>query len=369
MLGLVAATAVALLAVRRGGDGAPVVDAAVRVASAQSLTVETFVSGLDTPWDVAWGPDGRMWVTERGGRILRVDMATRAVSEAGRLDVAEVSESGLMGLAFHPAFAREPWVYVAHSYRDGGIRNRIVRLRWDGSRLGAPEMVLDALPGAGNHNGTRLAFGPDGMLYVTTGDAARAASAQDMSSLAGKVLRLTPEGRPAPGNPWGDALWSIGHRNAQGLVFRPGTDELYATEHGPNDNDEVNRILRGRNYGWPEVRGMCDEPGERSFCAEHDVAEPITTFTPTLGLAGLDWYDGDRFPAWKGSLLYTALRGAVLLRTDPSTGRTERMLERQYGRLRDVLVGPDGVVYVATSNRDGRGRPAPDDDRILRITP
>lgn len=332
------------------------------------LQVETFVRGLDTPWDLAWGPDGRIWVTERGGRISRVDPATGVVEEAGRLDVVERGESGLMGIAFHPDFPNEPWVYVAHSYGGSGIRNRLVRMRWRNGVLGAPEVVLDGIAGAGNHNGTRLAFGPDGMLYVTTGDAGNAARAQDRDNLSGKILRLTPEGRPATGNPWNTAVWSMGHRNPQGLVFRPGTDELYETEHGPSEADEVNRIHAGRNYGWPDVHGACDEGGERSFCAQHDVVEPIVEFTPTVGISGLDVYDSDRIPEWRGSLLYTSLRGGTLFRTDPATGRTERLLEGEYGRLRDVLVAPTGEVYVATSNRDGRGRPAADDDRILRIT-
>ena len=291
----------------------------IRSAGAR-LQVETFVRGLDTPWDLAWGPDEHIWMTERGGRISRIDAVTGEVLEAARLDVTERGEAGLMGLAFHPDFASEPWVYVAHSYRDGGMGNRVVRMRWQDRSLGPPEVVIDGIAGAGNHNGTRLAFGPDGMLYVTTGDAGDASRAQDRDHLSGKILRLTPEGRPAPGNPWNTAVWSMGHRNPQGLVFRPGTDVLYETEHGPGEADEVNRIRAGRNYGWT------------------------------------------------GSLLYTSLRGGALLRTDPATGRTERILNGTYGRLRDVLVAPTGAVYVATSNRDGRGRPAQDDDRILRIT-
>jgi glucose/arabinose dehydrogenase len=261
-------------------------------------------------------------------------------------------------------------VYVAHSYQgDGGIRNRVVRMRWENRTLGAPRVVIDGIAGAGNHNGTRLAFGPDGMLYVTTGDAGRAERAQNRDDLSGKILRLTPDGRPAPGNPWNTAVWSMGHRNPQGLVFRPGTDELFATEHGPGAADELNRIRRGGNYGWPSVHGACDTDGERAFCAEHDVVEPIAEYTPTIGISGLDFYDVDLITGWRGSLVYTSLRGALLLRTNPATGETERLLEGEYGRLRDVLVAPTGAVYVATSNRDGRGRPASDDDRILRITP
>jgi glucose/arabinose dehydrogenase len=247
-------------------------------------------------------------------------------------------------------------------------------MRWEGGRLGTPQTLLDDVPGGTNHDGSRLAFGPDGMLYMTTGDAGNARLAQDRSSLAGKILRLTPDGRPAPGNPFGDAVWTLGHRNPQGLVFHPGTGVLYATEHGPNTDDEVNLIERGRNYGWPDVRGYCDSGGERDFCAANEVVEPVEAWTPTVAVAGADFYDGDVFPEWRGSLLVTALRGESLFRlTLTSDGRraasTERLLEGELGRIRDVLVGPDGTVYLATSNRDGRGRPRGGDDRIVRLTP
>jgi glucose/arabinose dehydrogenase len=369
-------TIAAVVVVSCGAPGASANSSGIIVSdTGAQLRIETFVSRLDTPWDLAWGPDGRMWVTERGGRIVRVDPETGAVTTAGSLDVLEAGESGLMGLAFHPAFDRSPFVYAAHSYgAAGGIRNRLVRMRWDGQRLGAPEVLLDGIPGNRNHDGARLAFGPDGMLYMTTGDAGRSALAQDRGSLAGKILRLSPDGRPAEGNPLPNGSYSIGHRNPQGLDFQPGTNALYITEHGPNDNDEVSRVERGGNHGWPEVRGFCDQASEQTFCREHDVVEPVTAFTPTVGIAGATFYDADLIPGWRGSFLATSLRGATLFRITltPDGSRaaaTERLLAGEYGRLRDVLVGPDGSVYVATSNRDGRGRPAAEDDRILRIRP
>lgn len=346
-------------------------------ASAAPLRVETFVSGLDTPWDLAWGPDGAIWVTERPGTISRVDAATGEITRVGHVDVVEVSESGLMGIAFHPDFASRPYVYVAHSYGSRRkIRNRLVRMRFDGTTLGEPQVLLDDIPGAGNHNGSRLAIGPDGFLYMTTGDAGRGARAQDLSSVAGKVLRLTLDGRPAPGNPFGTLVYSYGHRNAQGIVFHPETRVLYVAEHGPRDNDEVNRVEMGGNYGWPAVHGFCDgdTPGEEAFCRSNDVVGPVTAWTPTVGVSGADFYDADLIPGWQGSLLVTSLRGATLFRlTLSADGREvverEALFRGEYGRLRDVLVGPRGEVYLATSNRDGRGRPASDDDRILRILP
>jgi glucose/arabinose dehydrogenase len=324
---------------------------------------------------MAWTPDGELWISERGGRISRVDLGARRATPVGELPVTERGESGLMGIAFHPDFPGTPWVYAAHSYAaGGGVRNRLVRMRYDGSRLEAPETLLDGLPGNANHDGSRLAVGPDRMLYMTTGDAGSAQLAQDRGSLAGKVLRLTLDGAPAPGNPFGTAVWSYGHRNPQGLVFRPGTDVLYASEHGPNSDDEVNVIERGRNYGWPTVRGFCDTADERAFCAANDVVEPVTTWTPTIGTAGADFYHGDVFPQWRGNLLVTSLRGESLFRIElGADGRRaatiERLLQGELGRIRDVLVGPDGALYLATSNRDGRGNPRAGDDRVVRLLP
>ena len=341
------------------------------------LTVETLVSGLDTPWDLAWGPDGSIWVTERGGTISRVDPASGEITRVGEIDVAEISESGLLGMAFHPDFDSQPWVYAVHSYGNGSrIRNRLVRMRFDGNSLAEPEVLLDGIPGSRNHNGSRLAFGPDGFLYVTTGDATDPGSAQERGSLAGKVLRLTADGDPAPGNPFGSFVYSYGHRNPQGIVFHPVTGVLYIAEHGPRDNDEVNLILSGGNYGWPAVHGYCDgdTSGEVEYCRENVVEEPLSAWTPTVGVSGIDVYEADLIPGWKGSLLVTSLTGRTLFRLRLSGDGTEvvereALFERDFGRLRDVLVGPGGEVYLATSNRDGRGSPASDDDRILRITP
>jgi glucose/arabinose dehydrogenase len=346
--------------------------------SVPGLKVETIVTGLDTPWDLAWGPDGQIWVTERGGRISRVNPSTGQRATAGQVpNVSETGESGLMGLAFHPDFAAQPYVYAAHSYlQSGALRNRLVRMRWDGQSLGTPEVLLPDIPASSIHDGSRLAVGPDKLLYMTTGDASNGDLAQDRSSLAGKVLRLTLAGQPAPGNPFGTAVFSYGHRNPQGLVFHPTSGALYSTEHGPNDNDEVNMILAGRNYGWPTVHGACDDDigSERAFCQANNVIEPLATWTPTIAPSGADIYVADLIPQWKGSLLFTSLKGAALYRltlsTDgPRVTGNETLYAGQFGRLRDVLVAPDGSVYLATSNRDGRGSPSADDDRILRIRP
>lgn len=348
----------------------------LRAKSPEGFTATVVVTGLDTPWDLVWGPDGMIWVSERGGRISRVDPAGRHRATAGEVGgVLESGEGGLMGIALHPDFPREPWLYAMHTYSStGGTRNRLVRLRWDGTRLGAQQVLLDGIPGGGIHNGARIVIGRDRMLYVSTGDAGNASNAQDSTSLGGKILRLTLEGRIPPDNPFGSAIWSWGHRNGQGLVIHPATGVIYETEHGPGDSDEVNIIERARNYGWPDVRGACDEAGERDFCRAHRVREPLTTWTPTVAITGADFYLSDRIPSLAGSLLATSLGGRTLWRMQLSSDgaritEREALLTGVYGRLRDVLVAPNGDIYICTSNRDGRGSPSDGDDRISRLGP
>jgi glucose/arabinose dehydrogenase len=341
------------------------------------LAAEVVATGLDTVWELAWGPDGFIWMTERGGRVSRLNPQSGDVTLAGQVAVSEIGEGGLMGLAFHPDFASQPWVYVAHTYvAQGGTRNRVIRMRFDGTSLGTPEVLLADIPGSSIHNGSRLAVGPDRLLYVTTGDASDASIAQNRDALAGKILRLTLDGQPAPGNPFGTRTFSWGHRNPQGMVFTPD-GSLYITEHGPSDNDEVNRIEAGRNYGWPAVHGRCDGDigmAETSFCSANDVAEPMATWTPTIAPAGLAYYDAPLIPEFRRSLIFATLKDATLYRLVLSTDgqsvqSTETLFVREYGRLRAVLVAPDGSIYLGTSNRDGRGTPMPTDDRILRIRP
>ena len=341
------------------------------------LVTEDVVSGLDTVWELAWGPDGFIWVTERGGRISRVNPQNGNRTTAGELDVLEMGEGGLMGLTFHPDFATQPWVYAAHTYRsDNQVMNRVVRMRYSGGSLGAPEVILTGVPASSIHNGSRLAVGPDRLLYITTGDASDATSAQNRDALSGKILRLTLDGQPAPGNPFSSRIYSFGHRNPQGLVFAPD-GSLYVTEHGPSDNDEVNRIEAGRNYGWPNVHGRCDGdigPSELSFCSANSVFEPMATWTPTIAPAGVAYYDNELIPAFRRSLLFTTLKDATLYRlTLSADGRsvtgTEELFARQFGRLRAIVVAPDGSIYLGTSNRDGRGTPMPTDDRIIRVRP
>lgn len=318
---------------------------------------------------MAFAPDGRLFFTERPGRV-RVVQDDRLLSRPwAQLEVAQEGEAGLLGLALSPDFPRTGYVYVYYTYRDrsGRLWNRVSRLRDEGGQGTGEEVVLDGIPGAGIHDGGRIRFGPDAKLYVTTGDAASSSLAQDLNSLAGKILRLNPDGSIPQDNPFpGSPVYSYGHRNPQGLDWRPGAGTLVAVEHGPSAHDEVNVVVPGGNYGWPLVSG------ERT--ATGLISPLLETGEDTWAPSGASFYSGDLFPQWRGDLFIAALRGQHLhrLRLDPSDTAVvedEVLFPGELGRLRDVVVGPDGALYLATSNRDGRGSPRPSDDRILRVAP
>ncbi len=360
-------------------ENAPVLNPGPSSASITraQLAVRTLAGGFDTPWDLALDPQGNLWVTERFGAVSMVDTATGRARRLGVIeDVFERSESGLMGMAFHPDFPVQPYIYFVHSYQRGDIRNRLIRMRFDGGQLRDREILLDNIPGSFNHNGSRLTIGPDRLLYMTTGDAEGPNFAVELTSLAGKILRVTLDGGVPPKNPFRNAIYSLGHRNPQGLVFHPITGALYATEHGPRTNDEVNRIAMGRHHGWPEVHGYChdeDVPGlaEAQYCRENNVVEPVAAWTPTIAPAGADFYLSDAIPLWQGSLLFTTLKGQALHRLTLSADGARAVSDevffyREFGRLRDVVVGARGEIYLATSNRDGRGEIS-GEDRIIRI--
>jgi len=340
---------------------------------AQGLTIRTVVTNLDTPWEVLWGPDGWLWVTERPGRISRIHPETGEQRTLAVLsDVYEQGESGLLGMALHPNFADSPYVYVAYTWREGTqIFERIARFTYNGSALDGMRILLDRIPGATIHDGCRLLMMPDGTLLAMTGDANVASRAQDLQSLNGKILRLRLDGTIPEDNPFPSSfVWSYGHRNAQGLAWHEGI--LYSSEHGPNSDDEVNIVESGRNYGWPDVMGYCDAPTEREFCRTNGVVEPIAVWTPTVAPCGIAYYSGGRFPDWANSLLVTTLKASRLIVLGLDSSRRRVMSERQYltgvlGRLRAVCVSPDGRVFVGTSNRDGRGTPRTGDDQIVEI--
>jgi glucose/arabinose dehydrogenase len=315
------------------------------------------VTGLEAPWDLVLAGGDRLLVSERDtGRVLDVSDG-QGPTEVRSFDVDATGEGGLLGLAVHPEDDTLVYAYLTAS-RD----NRVVRFGLGSDDDAEP--VVTGIPKARNHNGGRIAFGPDGMLYVATGDAAQPAWSADPTSLAGKILRVTPDGdvpedNPEPGSP----VYSLGHRNVQGLAWDVD-GRLWATELGPDVDDEINLIGPGDDHGWPEVTGA---PGDDRYVDAAFVAQP-----PDASWSGAAVLRDGAIPQWEGDLFVAALRGQRLWRFDLEDGAIvdhEELLVEEHGRLRTVLVGPDGALWILTSNLDGRGSPVEGDDRILRLGP
>lgn len=348
-------------------------------ATAQAPSrVTELARGLEAPWSLGFLPDGTILVTERPGRVRVVRGGRLRSAPVARVRVAAAGEAGLLGLALHPRYPSPPFVYLYSTYRaGGGLRTRVSRFRVvrggsAGVRLTEERTVLAGVPGAPIHDGGRIAFGPDGLLYIATGDSGRPALAFARSSLAGKILRLRSDGRLPAGNPFrGSPIWSYGHRNVQGLAW-DAAGRLYASEHGPSGDfgqcchDELNVIRRGRFYGWPFRAGRARAATPRELGLER---EPPSV--PPLAESGRSTWAPSGV-AFRGRSLFVAtLRGAHLRRFDLDVQRGRVIAQgvalSRYGRLRDVVRGPDGCLYILASNRDGRGEPHPDDDRLLRL--
>jgi aldose sugar dehydrogenase len=348
----------------------------VYINSFGQLTQTAVAINLNTPWEILWGMDDHIWVTERAGIVSRIDPLSG--EKKILLDITDSvyigGERGLMGMAINYAASGGPEVYIAYNYNSGGAKVKVVRYSYDSvnDTLLAPIKIIDNITGNNNHNGCRLVVDAN-YLYITTGDAEDEARPQNSNSVNGKILRLNLDGsipvdNPLPGNP----MWSKGHRNPQGLVMANG--RLYSSEHGPSNDDEVNIIENGRNYGWPNVQGFCDNAGEIIFCNDSNVAEPIIAWTPTLAVAGIDYYDKTLIPDLTNSLLLVSLKAGRLIQLKLNTSGDSvisetTIINSTYGRLRDLCISPDGRIFIATSNRDGRGTPIATDDRIIELKP
>ncbi len=327
------------------------------------LKSRVVVSGLVNPWEIVYGPDNFIWFTEKSGKISRLNPDNGQVSLV--LTINEVrtnGEGGLLGMVLHPDFTANPYVYVAYDYGTT-YKAKVVRYTYANGILSSPQILLDQIPAASIHNGCRLLI-TGGKLFITTGDAADTTTPQNTNSLSGKVLRLNLDGSIPADNPFpANAVWSYGHRNPQGLVM-VGT-KMFSSEHGPDSDDEINVIEKGRNYGWPNIKGFCNESGEASFCTINNVVEPLINWTPTIAPSGLAYYNSDYIPQFKNSLLLVLLKGSKLmqLKLDDSQSKitgTKDFFVNTYGRLRAVCQSPTGKIYICTSNGSN--------DRIVEIS-
>ena len=335
----------------------------------------TVTEGLERPWGLVFLPDGRMLVTERPGRL-------RVVERDGRLDPAPVAglprvdaqgQGGLLDIALHPQFATNGWIYWAYAQKEffGKNGTEVARGKLAGGpgkwRMEDVEVIFRFAPksSGGNHFGARIVFDRAGLMYVTFGERGEMARAQKLDDDAGKIVRLTDDGKPAPGNPFlGDRgarpeIYSLGHRNVQGAALHPVTGVLWASEHGPQGGDELNVIKAGANYGWPVITyGVNYVTGTRigEGTEKAGMAQPVKYWTPSPALSGLTFYEGDRFPKWRGDVLMGTLRANALIRVRLDGERfveDEFMLKGVLSRVRDVRVGPDGLVYLLTDVANG----------------
>lgn len=352
------------------------------VSSSNAIEFESKIvaDNLRTVWEVLWGPDNHLWITERGGTISRINPENGDIINLITIsEVFEDGERGLMGLALHPNFDSNPYAYVVYNTgsNNENTRIKIVRFTYDGNRLISPTTIIDNMKGWWNHNGSRLHIDNNLKLWFTIGDAAIKELAQDLRNVNGKLCRAELDGSIPLDNPFEDSyIWSYGHRNQQGLVFVG--DKIYTSEHGASTNDEINLIYKGRNYGWPFVEGMCNTAQEIDFCQKNSVVEPIIPINPTstMAIAGIDYYNHNLFPEWNNSLLITSLKSETLIVTKlnengDSVIQRNEYFQNEYGRLRDVCVSPDGRVFLGTSNRDGRGSSkfANSMDKIIMLKP
>ena len=320
--------------------------------------VEVIARDLQIPWAIAFLPGGDMLITERPGTLRRIGKDKKVYPIEG---VRHVGEGGLLGMALHPRFSENHWIYFYLTTTGGNdLKNRVERYVLDNDKLLDKKIIIENIPGATYHDGGRIAFSPDGHLFITTGDSGQSNLAQNTRSLAGKILRINDDGSIPADNPFGNAVWSYGHRNPQGLAWDNG-GRLWATEHGRSGVlsglDELNIIEKGKNYGWPVIQGDEQKEGMESPVAQSGADE---TWAPA----------GAAF--WDGSIFFGGLRGEAIYEAKINGEKKVSLMihfHKEFGRVREVTLGPDGYFYITTSNTDGRGTIRDGDDKILRIDP
>ena len=331
------------------------------------VSVETVADNLSVPWSIDFAEDGRIFFTERTGNV-RVIQDEELLPPILTLDVAG-GEGGLLGIKLDPDFEQNNYVYLYYTYNEFfETKNKVVRYVENDNSLREDTILLESFAGASYHDGGRMDFGPDGKLYITTGDAGMPEMSQDQNTVVGKILRINPDGTIPDDNPYANAVYSLGHRNPQGIAWdRDG--RMFATEHGPSGwrgfaHDEINQIISGKNYGWPEIIGDETKDG---------MTNPVLhSGDDTWAPSGASFYYGGQIPQWTGNLFVATLRGEhlhMISFEQDMVKSHEKLFFGDFGRLRDVVEGSDGYLYLLTSNRDGRGSPASNDDRILRIMP
>ncbi len=327
------------------------------------ILASEIAANLEVPWDIEAGPGNWIWYTEQKGIIGRVHEKTGEVQELTRMEELYYRKStGLLSMALHPDFEKHPYVFVHYTYasRDSSmldrIGSRVIRWHFKNNSLTEKTTILDSIPGNTFHNGSRMLITEDGKLYLGCGDAGSTSVTQDPSVLNGKIIRINTDGTLPADNPFpGSPVWSMGHRNVQGITMGKGL--LYASEHGPNNDDEINIIKPGGNYGWPEVHGYCDLESETTYCTDSLVKEPIKAWTPTIATSDLLYYDHSAIPQWKNHLILCSLKGQSIRLLELNEAGTEILKEhilfqKLFGRIRAITQGKDGSVYISTSNRD-----------------
>jgi len=321
------------------------------------VNVDTVITGLDIPWEIIYGPDNHIWTTERKGIVSRINPITGVKSVILNLSssIFQQSESGLLGMALHPNFPNTAEVFLAYTYGSfNTIRERFVKYTFNGSALINPVTLIEDIIGNTTHIGARFQFLPDSTILVSTGDAQNTSLPQNMSSLSGKILRMNTDGSIPTDNPNPTSyIYSYGHRNVQG-IFRAPNGQIYLSEHGASSDDEFQLLEPARNYGWPSVEGFCDLSGEQTFCSVNNVKEPLTVWTPTIAPSDMLWYENPDFPELDGKMLLTVLKDKKLIAIELSPDGTQYIsqthyLTNQFGRLRDICVGPDKEIYLATN--------------------